>query len=824
MSREGDCSVLPFEGLRVIDLSPTRVGQQASQLFADFGADVVTVEPPGGAMTRRQPAFPFWARGTRSIELDLGVEDDARIVRDLARTADVLIESSRPGALDRHDLAFATLAAANPRLVYTSITGFGRLGPYADVPAHEGLVMAKLGVFRVFRRMSPTPDVPPFVTVPFAAFPASQLAIHGTLAALHERHHSGVGQHVDVNLAQSFLALDTWAWIEHVIARRWPDAFHSADAFDAEGRPSSPVMFKLLVALTSDGSWLQFAATADRLFQAKMGALGLDWMFADERWKGVPALEDPDLRLELWTRMLEAANSKSLAEWEDVFDADPNVFAEHYREGVEILSHPQLLHDEMIVELDDVERGTVRQPGPIVKAGATPADTSRSAPRLDEHRDEIIAEAAAAAAAAATAPAADVVPPAGGLPLAGVTILELATQFAAPQGPTLLTDLGARVIKIETLAGDQIRIMLPFPEAGGARVMQGKESICIDLATDEGKAIAFELASTADVVLQGYRAGVVVRLGLDDASIRAVNPDVIYVNAPGYGVDGPYGRKPAYAPSIGAAVGIPQTNLGAAAPSGKDFTIDEIRDGARRLSGAGTMANAQADGLAALGVATAILFGLVARDRGCGGQELFTSMVNTGAHAMSAHAVDWPGSVPEPSVDADLRGFHALYRVYDAADGFVFLAATTQREWERLVAAAPFAVLATDGRFGDAAARHDHDHELVAAIASVFATRPADEWERDLLAGQIGCVAVNTDGVEAILQDSPLGRDSGYIADIVHPTFDEMPRIAPLVRFSRSSTQAAAGVLAGQQTDAILGELGRDAAAIADLRARGIVQ
>ena len=257
----------------------------------------------------------------------------------------------------------------------------------------------------------------------------------------------------------------------------------------------------------------------------------------------------------------------------------------------------------------------------------------------------------------------------------------------------LLADLGARVVKIESLDGDQVRVMLPFPEAGGVRVTQGKESICVDVQTDEGKAIVVELASKVDVVLQGFRAGVVERLGLDDASIRRVNPDVIYVNANGYGVDGPYGRKPAYAPSIAAAIGVSYTNLGSAAPTGEDSSLAEIRNGARRLYGAGALANAQPDGLAALGVASAIMFGIVARDRGHGGQELFTSMLSTGAHVMSAQTVDWPGSVAEASVDADLRGFQALYRVYDAATGFVFLAAPTQHEWERLVATPAFAGL-----------------------------------------------------------------------------------------------------------------------------------
>ena len=159
-------------------------------------------------------------------------------------------------------------------------------------------------------------------------------------------------------------------------------------------------MFRLLTALTRDGSWLQFAATAPRLFVAKMKALGLGWMLEDEAWKGVPVLEDADQRLELWERMLAAVNEKSLAEWEAVFDSDPNVFVEQYRRGAEVLDHPQLLHDGRVIVVADAERGPVRQPAAIVAASVTPADPTRSAPLLDEHRVDIVAELAAASAAA----------------------------------------------------------------------------------------------------------------------------------------------------------------------------------------------------------------------------------------------------------------------------------------------------------------------------------------------------------------------------------------------------------------------------------------
>src|SRR6202011_4582428 len=192
---------------------------------------------------------------------------------------------------------------------------------------------------------------------------------------------------------QAFATLDTWAWFEHLIATRWPDAFQGADAFDSLGRPCSPLTFMLLVALTQDGSWLQFAAVAPRLFAAKMKALGLDWMFTDDEWKGLPLYDDPDKRMALWTTMLESANRKTLAEWRKIFGSDADVFAEQFRSGVSILEHPQLLHDGSVVVLEDIERGAVRQPGTLIRASATPAQPLRSAPTLDQHRDEIIAEA-----------------------------------------------------------------------------------------------------------------------------------------------------------------------------------------------------------------------------------------------------------------------------------------------------------------------------------------------------------------------------------------------------------------------------------------------
>src|SRR5699024_4478481 len=125
--------------------------------------------------------------------------------------------------------------------------------------------------------------------------------------------------------------------------------------------------------------------------------------------------------------------------------------------------------------------------------------------------------------------------------------------FAAPYGATVLADLGARVIKVEPLEGDIIRTMMAFPESAGAKVMQGKESICVDITTDEGRDIVREIIKDADVVLNGFRAGAAERRGLGEDDLRVINPELVYVTASGYGEGGPLSNRPAFAPSIGAA-------------------------------------------------------------------------------------------------------------------------------------------------------------------------------------------------------------------------------------------------------------------------------
>jgi crotonobetainyl-CoA:carnitine CoA-transferase CaiB-like acyl-CoA transferase len=804
-------------GLRALDLSTTLAGAHVGQLLADFGAEVVGVEPPGGSPLRREAAWPFWARGKQSLVLDLANAADRRVAEGLALEADVLVETWRPGVADKLGLGFEALSAANPRLVYASITGFGRNGPLARLQGYEGVVMAKLGAFGAQAHLTARPG-PSFIAAPFCSWSAAQQALHGILASLFERERSGRGQRVDATLVQGLLAHDTWNWLIRFVAHKYTGAYRTARPVSERGVPNHPLMFRLLVGLTKDGCYLQFSQSSDHLFEAFLRAAGLDWMLSDPHWSKAGGHEDEAVREAYWEKLLGAVREKTLAEWTQIFDGNSDVWAERFRRGTELLDHPQLRHDGHVVELSDQGRGAVLQPGPLVHMDATPATGLRPAPALDADGEALRARAARARPQAAA-------PVAGpeGAPLAGVTVLELGTWFAAPYGATLLADLGARVIKLEQLDGDPIRKVIPFPEVAGVKVLMGKESVALDVASDAGREIVHALARRAQLVLRSFRAGVAERLGLDAKSLLAVNPDLVYLDAPGYGVDGPCGHRPAFAPTIAAASGLSTRIAGPLVPEGAELSLAEVKAGAMRLFGAGAFI-AQSDGFAAHGVATALLLGLVARQRGAPGQRLLTTMLSTVAHALAEDMVRFAGRPAAPTPDSELLGFGALYRLYAASEGFVFLAVTTEREWRRLVGEAPFAALADDPRFRDEAGRRAHDTELAARLGGIFAARTATDWERALTAVDVACVVSVEGPVEASVTDPDgLARALGLVLEVEHPVLEKHPRLVPALRFSRSRGAAGTGPRIGQHTDAVLRELGYDEARISALRSQGVI-
>lgn len=807
----GDLPKIPLAGVRVVDMSTTLPGAFCTQFLADCGADVLMVEPPGGSPPRKLRGWPALGRGKRSYVLDIKSGEGLSELDEILRDADVLVTTFSPAGLAQLGIDSNALLERHPRLVISHITGWGRGGPWRDLKGYEGLVLAKAGLSHAVRRMA-NPPRPSYVTVPYASFATGHVAVHGILAALYERERSGMGQIVDADLVRGVHALDTWNWFGELVGIRWPEAYTTVEAWTEEGTPQSPMLLALICAPTKDGHWLQFAQVSPQLFLAMLTEFGMVDLLADPKWRGFPNLESPELYREFWSILLQKVGERTLAEWQQIFDSNPDLCAELFRSGPKVLDHPQLVHDGRTAIVEDPVAGPVRQPTTLIHISEGPLCELEPAPQVGDRKSGW------ASRVVSTPPRVDAprVPP-----LTGITILEFGEMFAAPYAASVLADLGARVIKFEAMGGDNIRTLLQFPEAAGAKVMQGKQSIQVDLHTEEGKAIAHRLAASADVVLQSMRAGAADRLGIGEQTLRAINPNLVYVSAPGYGVDGPCGARPAYAPSIGAAGGVALTNTPDAACS--TSSLEEVMHHAPRVTCASIAPELQADGLAALGVASAILAAIIGRDRGRPLDAVRTSMLSTVSHVLIDWVVDY-ANAPQPLTPRhNGTGLSALYRIYDAGEGRIFLAAPEPKEWDALVVAVrDYTDLEDDHRFSTPEGRAENDDDLARRLEAVFTKESAEFWEKRLTAARVGCVELYEGAPARLIQTDPQ-LAAQYAAPAVSPMFDEHLRLAPLVSLSRTPSRAPGGCLAGQDTAAVLKEFGYDDATITKWQDAGVI-
>jgi crotonobetainyl-CoA:carnitine CoA-transferase CaiB-like acyl-CoA transferase len=804
----------PLAGLVVVDLSTTLPGAQATQFLADCGADVIMVEPPDGSPLRQLAGWPALLRGKRSITLDLHDDSDLDRLRALLRRADAMVNTLRPAAAERLGLTPELLAERYPRLVVGAITGWGSTGPWRNYKGWEALVMAKTGVMHEKRGLTARPG-PAYIAAAYASWGAAHAAVQGILAALLERESSGRGQIVEANLVTGMGSMDPYNWFYEMVLERYPGAFEPMDAaYDDQGRPQAYLIYALLVAPTKDGRWLQFAQVSPRLIGAWLTELDLMGEIADPKWQGFPMLPTPELRTEWWDLMLERVGARTLAEWQQAMEVNKDLSGELLRSPDDSLNHPQTAHEGRAVTVMDPDLGPVRQPSTLIHADGKPLTDLRPAPRLGEHNDSVSFDEATGAA-----------PPPRDLgsdpPLAGVTVLEFGSMFAGPYGATLLAELGARVIKVEPLEGDNIRTLVAFPEAGGGKVLQGKESVAIDFTKPEGLELVYELAKRSDVVLQCFRGKAAERAKIDEASLRAVNPDLAFVTTSGYGVDGPFSHRAAYAPSIGAASGL--SLIDSQDDGHAPVDLDDTHRRAVKLHAGGAVPAVQSDGIAAHGVGSALMVALYAKRRGIQLHNLVTTMLGTVQQALVVHNTAYAGRPTMQAADDQHFGLTALYRMYRAADGFVFLAAPLPHEWPALAKAmAPYVELHIDERFASAESRAEHDDALIEALTPVFATKSKVEWEDELTAQDVGCVEVVESNSELVLQTDPY-FEAGYAVQAYSPIFEEHRRLAPLCRFSRSRSRAEAGCTIGQHTDAVLREIGLGDARIANLRSRQIV-
>lgn len=316
------------------------------------------------------------------------------------------------------------------------------------------------------------------------------------------------------------------------------------------------------------------------------------------------------------------------------------------------------------------------------------------------------------------------------------------------------------------------------------------------------------------------RPGVPERLGLGYEQLRAVNPSLVYISATGYGSDGPSSHRPNAHPIPGAALGGAFMQAGAPDAFVVSDDIAVLRETARQLMRANEV---NPDPNTSLVIASAAMLGLyVQRTQGIG-QHIQCNMMGANAYANLDDFVAYEGKPQRPVPLPGLYGLHALYRLYPASEGWVFLAAPSDREWRRLARAIGHHEWLADTRFVDAERRRAHDSELSTLLEAEFAARPAGAWEHLLADADVACVRADEHTPPEFFDRSPHMRENGFVVEAEHLRWGAHWRTGPLVRLSSTPARPGAGVLAGQHTRQLLRELGYAAPEIDDLYARRVV-
>ncbi|MBJ3778096.1 CaiB/BaiF CoA transferase family protein [Acuticoccus mangrovi] len=374
----------PLAGIRVIEMGQLIAGPFCGQLLADFGADVVKVEPPktGDAMRQwgrtdeegRTLWWPVIARGKRSITLDLRKSEAQDIVREIVANVDILIENFRVGRMEAWGLGYEALKAINPRLIMVRVTGFGQTGPYADRPGFASVCEAMGGM----RYIAGYPDRPPVrAGISIGDTLAGQSGFQGALLALHHRDKTGEGQVVDASIYEAVLSV-----MESLITEYDRGGYirERSGSFLPGIAPSNAYP-------TKDGNTVIIGANQDSLFKRLCQVMGqpelaTDPRFASHQARGANQAEI-DAIIGAWSVEHDA---------QEIVDrlSDAAVPAGLTYRAPDMLADPHFAARESITRVDDPELGPIAMQNVFPKLSATPGAVESTGPKLGEHTDEVL--------------------------------------------------------------------------------------------------------------------------------------------------------------------------------------------------------------------------------------------------------------------------------------------------------------------------------------------------------------------------------------------------------------------------------------------------
>jgi len=798
-----------LDGLKVLDLSWGITGPITGMLLADHGASVTRIEPPDGDPWSHLSGYRVWNRGKRNAALDLKSEEDKRRFLALASVADVVIESFSPGTTGELGIGYGTLSELNPRLIYCSITGYGSDGPDADRPGIDALVAARTGqqwevrgtVGGTIGRLSgtegmlpgveapencwvgPDRDGPLFSGVPWPSLAAAYIATVDINAALLARESTGHGQYISASLLHGILATTIAAWQQ---VERPESQYFESWVID----PRAPMGF----FRASDGRWSHhWPPLPEFILNAVANGMQPTPDVASPKNASLritPMANDMVLLHVYEEQLAEAVATHTADEWAELA-AHVGVPVQTVRSPEEALLDPLLLADGCVVEVDDPEIGPIRQVGRVVELSRHPQKTPEPAVAPGTHTAEVRVEADQLLAESAPRSAGTHMPGRSlSAPLAGVTVLDLGLAVAGPFGTQVLAELGARVIKVNTLTDK-----FWFSSHIAMCCNRDKESIALNLKDPAAMDVLHRLVAQADVVQHNMRYDAAERLGVDYESLRQINPALVYCH------------------TLGHEQGLRQQHPGndqtGAALAGTTWLDGGLDNGGRPIWSVTSLGDTGNGFLSALGIIQA----LYDHNRTGAGQFVRTSILYAHLLNTSTAWVSPDGSLKadRQHPDAEQYGWSALYRLYRTADGWLCLAALTEPTWKALTKAIDRADLAQDPRFATTEARAQNDAALVRELTDVFASGAAAEWQSTLDRFGVPAELSDPDYVLRLFAD-PEAERRQLVAAFPHRMVGNM-KMAGLY-FDLSDTPGVIQgppVWPGQNTRAILAEVGYSA-------------
>ena len=377
--------VRPLESITVLDLSRALAGPYCTMMLADMGAEIIKLEMPGRGDDSRSWGPPFVEgesayfmsvnRNKKSITLNLKSEKSKEIIEKLIKKADVIVENFRPGTMDKLGLSYENVAELNPEIIYASISGFGQDGPYRLLPGFDQVIQGMGGLMSV----TGEPGGPPIkVGVAVADIAGGMFAAYGIMIALFNRQRTGKGQMIDVSLLDSQVA-----WLTY-----------RAGSFFASGKIPQPLgsghpNIVPYQAFKANDTYVNIAAGNDQLWQKFCSAVGLEDIV--ENPKFATNAKRVENRNELVNIISNIVSSKNAQEWLDILTKAGVPCGPIYTLD-EIFTDPQVLHRNMVKDLDHIKAGKIKVTGVPVKLSATPGEILTAPPVLGQHTKEILLE------------------------------------------------------------------------------------------------------------------------------------------------------------------------------------------------------------------------------------------------------------------------------------------------------------------------------------------------------------------------------------------------------------------------------------------------